>query len=279
MLRSLPFRRSTLVLLAGLAVLALFLMLLDSRDRLDGPKSLLVAIVSPLGESLTDLGERVSNIGDGGGDGDLRQQIEDISAERDQLLAENAELREQGREVEQLRELLEFRQTNPELSLVTADVVSRDPGSREQYLIINQGSTAGIEVGMPVLSPQFLVGQVTEVEPNRSRVLLVIDSSFQTGARVQGVEAEGIVYGRWQFGERAVMRHVPVDAEVGTDALAVTSGTTERVPAGLVIGKVMEVNRDEVQNETTLDILPLVDFGELSSVTVITGETGETSAP
>jgi hypothetical protein len=29
----------------------------------------------------------------------------------------------------------------------------------------------------------------------------VIDSSFQTGARIQGVEAEGIVYGRWQFGE------------------------------------------------------------------------------
>jgi hypothetical protein len=59
MIRSLPFRRSTLVLLAGLVVMALFLMLLDSRDRLDGPKSLIVTIVSPLGESLTDLGERV----------------------------------------------------------------------------------------------------------------------------------------------------------------------------------------------------------------------------
>jgi hypothetical protein len=34
----------------------------------------------------------------------------------------------------------------------------------------------------------------------------------------------------------------------------------------------MEVHRDEVENETQLDILPLVDFAELSSVTVITGE-------
>ncbi|MDQ3548283.1 MAG: rod shape-determining protein MreC [Chloroflexota bacterium] len=275
MLRSLPFRRSTLVLVAGLCVMALFLMLLDSRDRLDAPKSLLVAAVSPLGESLTDLGERVSNIGEGGG-GNLRQQLDDVSDERDRLLAENAQLRESGREVEQLRDLLEFRQANPQLTLVTADVVGRDPGSREQFLIINQGSDAGIEVGMPVLSPHFLVGQVTEVEPGRSRVRLIIDSSFQTGARIQGIEAEGIVYGRWQFGERAVMRHVPVDAEIGADSLAVTSGKTERVPAGLVIGKVMEIHRDEVQNETQLDILPLVDFTELSSVTVITGET---SAP
>ena len=272
MLRSLPFRRSTLVLLAGLVVLALFLMLLDSRDRLDGPKSLIVMLVSPLGESLTDLGERGSSIGEGGND-DLQQQLDDVSEERDRLLAENAQLRERGREVEQLRDLLEFRQANPQLELVTADVVSRDPGSREQYLIINQGSNAGIEVGMPVLSPHFLVGQVTEVEPDRSRVRLVIDSNFQTGARIQGIEAEGIVYGRWQFGERAVMRHVPVDAETGTDALVVTSGTTQRVPAGLVIGKVMEVHRDEVQNETQLEILPLVDFAEVSSVTVITGET------
>jgi rod shape-determining protein MreC len=60
---------------------------------------------------------------------------------------------------------------------------------------------------------------------------------------------------------------------VSDDALAVTSGKTARVPAGLVIGKVIEVNRDEVQNETQLEILPLVDFTELSSVTVITGET------
>lgn len=279
MIRSLPFRRSTLVLLAGLIVMALFLMLLDSRDKLDGPKGLLVSIVSPLGGSLTGLGERVSTIGQGSGDGDLRQQLTAVTAERDRLLAENAQLREQGREVQQLRDLLEFRQTNPQLTLVTADVVARDPSSREQYLIINQGSNAGIEVGTPVLSPEFLVGQVSEVEPDRSRVRLVIDSSFQTGARIQGVDAEGIVYGRWQFGERAVMRHVPVDVEIGTDALAVTSGKTERIPAGLVIGKVTKVRRDEVQNETTLDILPLVDFSELSSVTVITGETGQESGP
>jgi rod shape-determining protein MreC len=278
MLRSLPFRRSTLVLLACLVLLALFLMLLDSRNQLDGPKSLVVSIVSPVGKSLTGLGDQVSNIGQGGND-NLRQQLEEVTEERDQLLQENAELREQGREVEQLRDLLEFRQANPQLTLVTAEVVSRDPGSREQYVVINQGSNAGIEVGMPVLSPHFLVGQVTEVEPDRARVLLIIDSSFQTGARIQGLEAEGIVYGRWQFGERAIMRHLPVDVQVSTDALVVTSGKTDRVPAGLVIGKVMEVNRDEVQNETTLDVLPLVDFAELSSVTVITGETGETSAP
>jgi cell shape-determining protein MreC len=70
------------------------------------------------------------------------------------------------------------------------------------------------------------------------------------------------------------MRHIPIDAEVSADALAVTSGKTERVPAGLVIGKITDVRRDEVENEIQLEILPLVDFDELSSVTVITGETG-----
>ena len=273
MLRSLPFRRSTLVLAAALIVVSGFLILLDSRDRLDAPKSLIVTLVTPLGESLSRLGDRVSNIGEGGDTSELRQQLEDVSAERDRLIAENAQLRELGREVEQLRDLLEFRQANPQLTLVTADVVFRDPQSRERYIIINRGSNDGIQVGMPVLSPHFLVGQVNEVEPDRARVLLVVDSAFQTGARVQGVEAEGIVYGRWQEGGRAVMRHLPVDVEITTDALVVTSGKTERVPAGLVIGKAIEVNKDEVRNETQLEILPLIDLDELSSVTVITGET------
>jgi rod shape-determining protein MreC len=270
--------RRTTTLAATLILASLFLFLLDSRGLLDVPKSAVAALVTPLGRSLTDLGARVSRFGEGD-DAELRAQLEAVTAERDQLLAERAQLLELGEQVAQLRDLLDFRQAQPNLTLVQADVVSRDPQSREKFIVINRGSDDGIAVGMPVLSPHFLVGQVTEVEPDRARVLLVIDSGFQTGAVLQMSRAEGIVYGQWQLGGRVVMRHVPVDAEIVDGELVVTSGKTARVPAGLVIGKVLEIDKNTLENETELELLPLIDFDSLSTVTVVTGQGQGTPAP
>jgi rod shape-determining protein MreC len=264
--------RRNLVLVFTLVLVSLSLLLLDARDALDGPKSVVARGVSPVGSALTRAGDRVRGIGDRS-DGTLQEQLREVSEERDALLAERARLIEQAAEVEQLRELLGFQQSRPDLELLQADVISRDPQSREKFIVINRGSDDGVEVGMAVVSPHYLVGQVTSVEPNRARVLLVIDAGFQTGARLQIARHEGIVYGRWQAGGRVTMRHLPVDTEIVDGELVVTSGRTEHIPPGLVIGVILEQATDQLRNESELEVLPLVDFDELIAVTVITGST------
>lgn len=227
-----------------------------------------------MGQALSDLGEDALGFQEGG-DPNLRAEVARLEEENGKLLAENARLKELESEVESLRAQLQFQESRPELQYVTADVVSRDPQSREKYIIINRGSNDGIEVGMPVVSPNYLVGQVTEVEPGRSKVLLVIDSAFQIGGKLQKAQAEGIVYGRWQEGGRVVMRHIPYDTNVPEDDIIVTSGKTVSVPAGLVVGRAMDIDRDQAENEIVIEVLPLVDFDSLRSVTVITGTTQE----
>lgn len=258
----------------ALIIVSLFLIILDTRGALDGPKGLVSNLIAPMGNALSKLGDAAGGFREGG-DPALRAEVDRLTQENEELLAENARLRELESEVESLRASLNFQVSRPELSYVTADVISRDPQSREKFLIINRGSDDGVQVGMPVVSPNALVGQVVDVEPGRSRVLLVIDSAFQIGGKLQNAQAEGIVYGRWQEGGRVVMRHIPYDVEVKDDDIIVTSGKTLSVPAGLVIGRVMGIDRDQAENQIEIEVLPLVEFDGLQSVTVITGSSAQ----
>jgi rod shape-determining protein MreC len=272
MLRSQPIHRArqVLLLIGSLIALSLLLTVLDGRDMLDPVKSLVGDFLTPISRTLTGAGASLNPKSTA--EGDITQQLQDVTRERDDLVAENARLRELVAENDQLRSQLGFQEMHPELTAVTAVVLGRDPSGVEKFILIDRGSNDGIQVGMPVVSPNFLVGEVTEVDENRSKVLLMIDAGFQTGARLQISRGTGIVYGLWQAGGRAEMRHIPIDTAVNPDEVIVTSGRSVMIPEGLIIGKILEVHRDELGSEITLSVLPLVDFDTVETVTVITGE-------
>lgn len=260
--------RQTLVLIFLFVVVSTGLIMLDSRDRLDWFRSPASQLFSPI----TWVFNQVDNNADSlrtDEPTDLEAELESVRQERDELLAENAELRMLEEEVEQLRNQLDFQEAFPDLEPVPANVISEDPKGVERILIIDQGSEAGIREGMAVVSPEFFVGQVTSVEDNRSRVTLMLDASAQIGGMLQDSGEEGVVYGRWQAGGLIEMRHIPADAEVEEGELVITSGRTARVPAGLIIGQVSEVELDVQGDTQSVSLTPMLDFRALQSVTVI----------
>lgn len=271
--------RRSAILLGGLLLAALFLLLLDSRGLFTAPRRLATTLIDPAAAQLSSLGERVR--GDGPSDSELQRQLDAVTDERDELMRENELLRAEASRVEELENLLNLQQQT-DLAIVNADVILSDPQSRDKFLIINKGSDDGLYVGLPVLSPNFLVGYIDEVEPNRARILLVIDQTFQTGARIRDAQddgAEGIVYGEWQLGGRAVMRHVARDLEIPDQAIVVTSGKSLGIPEGLIIGTVQSYERNDLRNEMELQIVPQVDFDDLSTVAVILPNSTDQNTP
>jgi rod shape-determining protein MreC len=261
--------RQTTMLVFLFVLTSVALILLDHQQRLDWAKSPASAIFQPVTWTFDRIGNGVGSSGSGGNPTDLSAELEAVRAERDALLAENARLKLLEEEVEQLRDQLEFKQLHPDLDPVPANVVSQDPKGIERIVVIDQGGESGIRPGMAVVSPDFFVGQVTNVDPDRARVTLVLDASFQTGGMLESSRAEGIVYGRWQAGGLIEMRHLDAGIEVDEGELVVTSGRTARVPAGLVIGKVTGIDRDLQADTLTVRITPMIDFRSLHSVTVI----------
>lgn len=260
--------RQTVILILLFVLVSTSLIMLDSQQRIDWLRSPATQLFSPVIWVFNQAGGAVTSIGEAN-EGNETAELEELRQERDELLAENARLKVLEEEVEQLRDQLEFQETYPDLEPVPANVIGEDPKGVERILIIDRGREAGIRTGMAVVSPEFYVGQVTSVDDNRARVTLVLDASSQVGGMVQDSDAEGVVYGRWQAGGLIEMRHIPPDAEVEEGQHVITSGRTERIPPGLILGQVSEVEQDVRADTQTATLMPMLDFRTLQSVTVI----------
>ena len=81
-----------------------------------------------------------------------------------------------------------------DISSITAQVVGESPTNFSQTVEINQGSSDGLRVGMPVVNAAGLVGKVTEVFANRSIVMLATDVSYAIPVQVLNLpEADPVV--------------------------------------------------------------------------------------
>ncbi len=239
--------------------------LLDPFKRAgEGPAVAVTGGFARLGERVRHAGDRFGNVAE------LRAENNRLRAENERLLAAEARVKELERENQQLTAQANFAVRFPQLQLIPAQVISRDPRSRSKYFIINRGSDDGVQVGMAAVSPDFLVGVVTAVEAKTARVTLIVDETMQVGVQLQDdPRADGILYGQWQKGGRLTMEYVDRNITVPPNARIITSGLTLRVPKGLLVGVAANVKKDEQQDYQEIEVLPLTDFDGLESVTII----------
>jgi len=247
------------------------LIALDQQHRLDGAKSPAEQLIQPFQAAMSRAGDSLHHLRSGS-PSDVQQQLQQVTVERNQLLADNAKLKDLQQQVAELQKQLGFKQSRPELKVVSANVVGQDPNGTTRTLVIDQGANAGIQVGMAVISPDFVVGQVTDVSQDRARVTLAIDSSSRIGAMLQSNNASGVLFGEWQTGGQMQLRYLDPATSVKEGDVVVTSGQTARVPKGLVVGKVTRINRDVQAAELNVDVGPLINFETMQSVMVIVGD-------
>jgi rod shape-determining protein MreC len=258
--------RQTILLVTLFVVTSLAFIQLDSRRALDPVKDAMRGVVAPV----------VSRVGDVGNRGSLamEREIAAVKAERDQLAAENAQLKAAVREVEQLRLQAKLQQDRPTWKMLQARVQAPDPTNQQKFLTIDKGAKNGVEVGMAVVAqgPNY-IGQVTEVWEESSRVMLIIDVTQRVGARLES-GGDGVVFGVWQNGGRLELRYLDRDADPQPGEIVLTTDSpalrTARVPGGLIVGRVGDTPPDAAKGDTqTAPIIPLVAFEKLEVVTVV----------
>jgi rod shape-determining protein MreC len=265
--------RQTVLLVILFVSASVALIALDNRHTLDPLKTGLHNLVEPAVDWINEVTDR--------NDDPSSTEIEllQVTKERDQLAAENADLKLQLEDVDKLRQVLDVQEDHPDRQLLTANVINPDPTGLQKLMTIDRGSNDGVEVGMAVVDPYYLVGLVTEVEGESARVTLAIDATFSIGSKLLTSKGVGIVYGQWQTGGRMEMRHVSRQVTPVQDELVVTSdeidARTAKVPGGLIIGKVSgEPELDNQSDSQTIQVLPATDFDNLSIVAVILSDEG-----
>jgi rod shape-determining protein MreC len=109
-------------------------------------------------------------------------------------------------------------------------------------------------LGQPVLDARGLMGQVVELMPYTSRVLLLTDTTHSIPVQVNRNGLRAIASGTGP--ERLELRHVADTADIKEGDLLVSSGLGQRFPAGYPVATVKEVIHDSGQPFAIVRAIP-----------------------
>jgi rod shape-determining protein MreC len=190
---------------------------------------------------------------------------------------ENQMLREQARETERLRAMLDFA-GGLALQTFPARIIGWDLSSYGQTMTINKGRSDGLSAGMAVICPQGLVGQLVD-EPgrplsrHRGQVLLITDPTSRVSVTVERTRDRGILQGTGQ-GEKMLLIYLHPDARLEAGDELVTSGLGGVFPPGIKVGKITAMEVNPFFGSPQGLIKPAVDFNHLEQVLVVVGREG-----
>lgn len=170
-----------------------------------------------------------------------------------------------------LRDQLLFFQRSSNLH-VGATVIGRTVDPLGTIITIDKGSTDNIFIGNPVIiSSGILIGEIISTLPETSMVRLINDNNSKIGAMIMnGEKSIGLVEGGYGLGVH--MNFIPQNEVVVPGDIIVTSGLTEGMPRGLIIGKVEVIEKQPHEPFQQAILNPLADLSHLTAVSVITSE-------
>ena len=261
--------------LVTLLVTNLIVMAVDARDA-DGRQKVLRVWTQTFASPLQNASSKATGATSG-----FFQQIwhfRSTAAENEQLKQRLIEMetelhtaRDAAVENERLRALLHLNE-HSDIKNIPARVIARDPSVWFNTITINRGSSSGVEVNMPVVTPGGIVGRVITVSPWASQVMLVTDEKAGAGAVVGqlGSGALGSVRGRADLGVALIeMRYVSGLEKVEVGDYVMTTGQDGIYPPGLNVGRVVEVKNGTATQAHQIYIQPGAQLDRLEEVAVL----------
>jgi rod shape-determining protein MreC len=203
----------------------------------------------------------------------------DVRRENDRLAYENARLKQQVHDLEsldrentRLRQLLVLRE---ELrgEAISARVIAKDisPLFRVIRVRLDRGRDDRVAAGMPVVSTDGLVGQVSRVFDTYADVMLTVDDGSAVDVVVQRTGSRGILRGTGENeGYKARIQYLLRADEIQVGDLVVTSGLGLRFPPNLPVGTVSSVEKREFGLYQQAELTPSVNFARMEEVFILT---------
>lgn len=198
----------------------------------------------------------------------LYESYQQLQIRYQEAIVDKANLLRAEEENAILREQLNFSERT-DFVLVGSRVIGKNTDPLGSTLLINKGRNDGVEVGQPVIvGDGILVGLIHAVDDTGATVLLIDDSQSKIAATILG-ETRSIGLLEGGFGLSIRMSFIPQNEEIAVGDLIVTSGLTDGIPDGLVIGTVEAVEREAYQPFQTAVVAPAVDLNRIVLTSVI----------
>ena len=173
-------------------------------------------------------------------------------------------------ENEALQEALEIKDNwsnYPNIDGQTARVFFKDPNNLFNTFLIDKGSDDGLMKNMTVIGKEAVIGRIIEVKKKFSRVRTLHSPRLSFGAMVTRSKELGVLSGGK---ENLTLSYLTINSDVRLGDKIITSGTTDITPGGLPLGEVIEVVRNEPEQELTVKVSTPEKINEILFVWVVT---------
>ncbi|MCH6572552.1 MAG: rod shape-determining protein MreC [Proteobacteria bacterium] len=248
---------------------SILLMVLDSReDYLQYIHSKLNIVVYPI-QAAVDLPFA------------LADWVSTSLASRRQLLAENRDLRRQQlrsdasvqkmiaieAENARLRALMDTAALMTDRTMVT-EIMAIDLNPYRRLLTINKGSSAGAYRGQALVDAFGIVGQISDLGPLSSQVLLISDPEHAVPVEVNRNGLRTIAVGT---GDAQILNlpFLPNNADIRLGDLLVTSGLGGVFPAGYPVAEVNQIEVNPSQPFAHVEAAPAAELDKVRELLLI----------
>jgi rod shape-determining protein MreC len=224
----------------GLILLAISLL---APKTFDGIRGVALDVTGPVASALHEVTATAQGLVTGADDyWDAVSQNGELKRERRAMLQRMVEAKAIFQENRQLKSVLQLREHARD-AIATGRIVGSSFNSPRRYAILSAGAKDGVREGMPVRSPDGLVGRIIDVGQLASRVLLVSDRTSIVPARLLRNGIPVIAQGR---GDGTVSIR---PLEVGRNPfkpgdLIISSGTGGLYPPLVPVARVIRLKDD-----------------------------------
>ena len=149
-----------------------------------------------------------------------------------------------------------------------AEVIGTDADPLRHIIVINRGSNNKLKVGQTVLDDMGIMGQIIDVYPHSSRVMLLSDKEHSLSVRLEHTGMRAIVSGTGDLG-RLKMEYVPTSANIKVGEKVYSSGLGQHFPAGYLVGTVSNVKRHNSGEFAQIDVTPAAQLAGGHHVVVL----------
>lgn len=217
--------------------------------------------------------------------------IDDVFVSRTDLLEENEELREEllvaQRELQLLESLASENNRLRDLRAATqviegevlpAEIINVSPDPFSKRVLINKGEDDGVFIGQALVDANGLMGQVDEVLPFSSWVLLITDSHHVTPVEVNRNGERALARGTRTTASELELEFVTQTQDMLAGDLLVSSGMGQVYPKNYPVAEIISVYSDPGQDFATVKARPLAQMASTRHVMLVF-ESEETVLP
>lgn len=151
----------------------------------------------------------------------------------------------------------------------TARVVNNSVNQQHNFLTLNKGRRDGVKPDMGVIANGQVVGLVTNVSENFSRVISILNSRWKISAKIKRNDYFGSLSWDGKDYRRVQLNEMPYHVPVQNGDTVVTTGYSSSFPEGLVIGTISDFSIGTGSNFYKIEVMLAADFKNLVIVGLV----------